>query len=1269
MLSHMSLYADESPTRRQRGSGVGSRMGQAPDDDPFYRGSQGYGASDDSGSHAPEFDDNISYGGSFYGDANAAVRQRRPWGSGRKPRPITVEWGEPGGGGPEPEDTHSSRSSTGPIVEEPVVQNRASRASDEVERRAGAPGFSDVKVDRPMVPAEVDERFAGEDNGMGRAAGFESVRGSISSVKGALPQGRAQSAPLQEPAAKWGEPVGEGPEPEDTHASRPYNGRIVEEPVVQDRASQASDEGERPAAAPGLSDVEVDRPMVPAEMNERFAGEENGMGRAAGIGKLGGVRGKVHQLKKNPLYMFPVRAAKAGWGLAKTVGKLAKRGWSWLKGKFAKSQPAGAAAGADLGDGDPEAKAPAPPPTIQVDPATQYGQHVIAKAESRRGLAEYQARNPDGEVPENVPQGWQDTKFGNAKSMLWRMRQGGPVGSDERDYLRAMQSKAVAIDKQATDVSSKNTSAFPFSQRAQADEEDTAAAKAGHFATAMGAAINDREELRPDEKTNAAGAHAWDALNVTANLGKAGTKFVDKQIKKLGFDDEKVLGQTGKAYLETGKAAQFTGWVAKDIATGVDAAEGGTAGQDFMKKFNPLTGMKNLDRIAKIGTDLPIPNTDADGNVLGPQLRYEKNVNVLTAGKIVENPMNMLQAAGIATTEAAGRPFQKMHDKRAELLQRQFVTTVARRKLQADRANRDGLLNGAVDDERRGFETFRGANTDLLRAAAGEQIAAQNLGKEAQQSGYASNYGLDMDKTAALNDKVHQRRYGKEFHAAQSKNANIAGQPEMKSRLKASLGTNEEDKAKRDTAARLLGQKWFKHKAWGKAGKQEESNAAVDRFQAMSEDDIAAGRVDAGGMKAVSPLQWKDRTARKDEANQEKWRGLWNDRPEMSRAEAKNQVEAGQQGEGSEGAELVDGRAVRRRRRAGRFAAGLAQGLGKTLDVTGGVIGFDNGEQDLKEGNLKTAGAKAAMSEVYQNGMTAGLGYIPVVGKYAKTIGLAALTPAGETLKMAGRGLEELAFGKEVRDRDYNQHWGLENPDATDATRDRRKGLRETENAQAAGLASAADKPAALKQVYLQHAKDLKELESQPEPDQDEITRKREAAEAARKAVLDQTQKLRETEQGLGRSRKQELARTGLVMQPRAEAPFNEKQVPLTEQQLAQHRELFPNKLSAAMPKELMVYAPKAKAAKPTETLEQPEQVEQPVHVGPSEAPLPQKEEEEEDSSSEMSFRKRPSSDAQEQRPPKLAEPRGAKPDESAYSAMNLDYYYGDLEAYEKGEG
>lgn len=1100
-------------------------------------------------------EDAISFGSSFYGDGNADVRARRPWGQHRRPSDFS-------GGGPDAGD------------------------SDQMDRYEG----DGLEFRTARGSSNVDEQEPAESLDNGEAEGL---------FDGAGRQARARSHPVER------------------RRGMASGGLDSLTDDAGDDAPSEAPEGEQ-GQAPRT--VRVDREMVPFS-NPATVQTGELPGSQAGIGRLGGARGWYNQAKKNPLIMFPKRAFAAVKGLVKGIGKLgyrglkglgslAKRGWQKLFGRGraaaadANAVPAPGLEGEGGGGGEGEAAPAKTEPTIEVDGTTAYGKRMIAQEQAREQFAEYRASNPDGAIPGEAPQGWKDTKFGSANSLLTRLRGGGSTTDEERDYMHAMNAKAMAVTKQREEASPENPSAFPFAQKTQADSEDTGLAKLGHVATATGAAINDREEARPDEKTNPAGAKAWDALNIGTNAIKAGTKFVDKQIKNYVDKDysEKVVGGAGKAYLETGKAAQFTyGFVGKDAARLYDAERGGTAGKDLTKELDPYLGIKNLDRVVQTNVEI-LPAGGGE-----PGLAYSKNLNAGSVGKYVENVANIAQAAGTGLTESYGKPFEKMHAKRGELLSDQFVTTVARRKLQAERANRDGLIDEHVDPERQGVPTFLNANAEMLQAGSREYRSAQQLGKQAQQEGYASNFGLDMDTTAMLNDKTNRRVHGAAFNKAMNAKREAEDKIAEKTALDAALGTDDEDRVKREAAAKRIGAGWFKSRAWGAKGKASAAEAQVAAASSAETDAYVDGqRSNIPGraeLQAKSPLTWGSRRERTDGVDKEQWRGLWNDAPEvMDRSRAIEEANArrsalvsgesgddsGMQsliGEGSseagEDAGPVTGRQVRRRTGFGRALAGVGQGVGKTLSTTGAVIGFDNGENDLKQGNLKTAAAKAAMSEVYQNGMTGGLGYIPVVGKYAKTVGLAALTPLGEGVRKAGEGLEEAAFGKENRDRQYNAHWGLESPNATDETRSRRAELRDTEAEQAEGLSSSADRPAQLKRQYVDKVAAYNALKANAQGDDPALAEAGQAVKAAREGVFGGIRQLRETEQDLGYSRRRELARTGLVMPPRAEAPFVQPQVPLTEEALASHRAQYPDQLSAALPKQLQVYKSKAAPQSP----------------------------------------------------------------------------------------
>ena len=1024
---------------------------------------------------------------------------------------------------------------------------------------------------------------------------------SMQGMPGDGPMGEIEPAPVEEAQQQEAPNEQVVPEPQPGGIALPSSRQSLIDDESLSRASNAGEER-------GLRPVGVDREMVPAQFGVDV---QTGPvpGSSAGVGKLGGGRGKWNHATKNPLFMFPKRAYTAIKALSVGIGKLVKRGWKRLFGKKkaeaadanavdANAAPAQGAEveGAEVEGAEVEGAEVNAGPTIEVDESTAYGKRMIAKEQAREQFSDYQARNPDGAIPGEVPQGWTDTKFGSANSLLTRLRAGDTTTEAERDYMHAMNAKAMAITKQREEASPENPSAFPFAQKTQADAEDTGVAKAGHFVTATGAAINDREEMRPDEGTNAAGAKAWDALNIGTNAIKAGTKFVDRQIKNYADKDydEKVLGGAGKAYLETGKAAQFTyGFVGKDVAKGYDAVKGGTAGKDLTNELDPYLGIKNYDRVAQTNVEL------LSGK---PGLMYSKNFNAGSAGKYVENVANVAQAAGTGLTEMFGKPFEKMHAKRGELLSDQFVTTVARRKLQAERANRDRLIDDHVDPERQGVPTFLNANAEMLQAGAREYRSAQRLGKQAQQEGYASNFGLDMDTTAMLNDMKHRRRHGAAFNTAmnakRAAEANIA----EKTALDAARGTDDEQKVKEEAAAKLIAAKYFRSKAWRKKGREAEAAAQVE--DASTADAAEYGErqrsniPEADALKELSPLTWKSRKERTDGVDKQQWRGLWNERAQpIDRSLAIQEAEAargaailGESVDDSQAHPLIEeemssagdvdgpvmGREVRRRAGFGRALAGVGQGVGKALSTTGAVIGFDNGENDLKQGNLKTATAKAAMSEVYQNGLTGGLGYIPYVGPYAKTFGLAALTPIGEGVRLAGEGLEEAAFGKENRDRRYNAHWGLESSNATDKTREQRQALRETEAQQAEGLSSGAEGPARLKQTYVDQVAKYNALKAGRAEDDPALVEAGQAVTQAREDVLGGIRNLRDTEQGLGYNRRRELARTGLVDFQRAESPFVQPQVPLTEEKLASHRERYPDQLSAALPKQVQVYKSKA---------------------------------------------------------------------------------------------
>ena len=1015
------------------------------------------------------------------------------------------------------------------------------------------------------------------------------------------------------------------------------NAPLIESQELQNEAEPVSTMQRIDPSAANREQVPTDREMVDFSNPGSIETGVNESATAAGMGALGGVRGFGRAARRNPLIMFPKKAARSVTNLGKGLWKLAKRAgggvWSGLKKLFGGRRPAAAqpadAQGA-AGDGKLEQNAAAEQqpasPSISVDAGSAYGQHMKAKTQLREDMQDPSKVATD-ETP--VPQGYQDTVFGNANSINFRMKAGKGVSADERAYLRLMNQKAMAITEQSRSASPDNPTAFPFSQRTQTDQKDSGAATAGHVLTAVGGAINDDDSVRPEGK---AAGMAFDVLNAGANLGKAGTKLVDKLAKDKGIDDEKVLGSAGKAYADVGKAAQFTyGFVGKDAAKMYDhlnpGADGlpGHAGKDLTKQLDPYLNIKNLDRITPVEAE--IPGTGG--------MKYSKNFNALSAGKFVEHPATIMRAAGTGLTEKYGKPFEKMHNKRADLLERQFTTTVMRRMLQADRANADGLIDDEVDEERRGQEAFPNARAGLLQSATGEAAAAMKLGKQAQQSGYSSNYGQDMNTTAMLNDKKHQRQYGGEFNKLMKARNDVrlrSDATQLDEEVKQGLiGKDEEDKQRRDLAARTIAQFGIRTAYRTKKGADAAAKKKLESLKGKEEAALQSQADEATTEKiqAAAELQWNDRTAREDGADKEQWRGLWNERPAMAREQAKLEAEqaranpvndqaavdeksedadpedvrsdVAEMSEGEEppsgrnapeNAEPVQGRSVRRRKGAGRAVAGVGKGIGKALSTAGGVIGFDGGESDLKAGNLKTAAAKAAMSEVWQNFGTGGLAKVPVVGDYAKTAGLAIYSPIGEGIKKVGGALEEASFGKEDRDRLYNQHWGLESPTATDATRDKRAELRTQESDMANTIN---DK----KTDFFTKTQKLKELKDRGlGPGDTEVLAAQQAVDLARKDVFEQQRELREVEGELGYSRRRQLARTGLVMPARAEADFNQPQTPLTEEQIQQHQTNMSaagkSPLSAALPKRVQVYKSKAGAVKKSEETKEPVASDQP---------------------------------------------------------------------------
>ena len=1027
------------------------------------------------------------------------------------------------------------------------------------------------------------------------------------------------------------------------------NAPLIESQELQNEAEPFTDMQRIVPRAANQEQVPTDREMVDFSNPGAVETGVNESATAAGMGALGGLRGFGRAVRRNPLIMFPKRAArsvtnlfkgagKLGWKLLTKAGRGIQAGWKRLFGGSAPAAAQPAAAQPAAAQPAAAQDAAGEEPSISVDSESAYGQHMKAKAQLREDMQDPSKVATD-ETPE--PQGYKDTVFGNANSINFRMKAGKGVSADERAYLRLMNQKAMSITEQSKSASPDNTTAFPFSQRTQADQKDSGAATTGHVLTAIGGAINDDDSVRPEG--DAAGK-AFDVLNAGANLGKAGMKQLDKLAKDKGFDDEKVLGSAGKAYADVGKAAQFTyGFVGKDAAKMYDhlnpGADGlpGHAGKDLTKQLDPYLNIKNLDRITPVEAE--IPGTGG--------MKYSKNFNALSAGKFVEHPATIMRAAGTGLTEKYGKPFEKMHNKRADLLERQFSTTVMRRMLQADRANADGLIDDEVDEERRGQEAFPNARAGLLQSATGEAAAAMKLGKQAQQSGYSSNYGQDMNTTAMLNDKKHQRQYGGEFNKLMKARNDVrlrSDATQLDEEVKQGLlGTDDEDKQRRDLAARAIAQFGIRTAYRTKKGANDAAKKKLEALKGKEEAALQSKADEATTEKiqAAAELQWNDRTARADGADREQWRGLWNERPAMAREQAKLEAEqaranpakaqaavdektedANPEDMRSDGVEVsedekplisqeeapgeaatsgrnapenagpVQGRSVRRRQGAGRVLAGVGQGVGKALSTTGGVIGFDGGENDLKAGNLKTAAAKAAMSEVWQNFGTGGLAKVPVVGDYAKTAGLAVYTPIGEGIKKVGGALEEASFGKEDRDRLFNKHWGLESPTATDATREKRAELR----AQESGMANTINDT---KTDYFSKAQKLKALEDRGlVPGDTEVLAARDAVDLARKEVFEQQRGLREVEGELGYSRRRQLARTGLVMPARAEADFNQPQTPLTEEQIQQHREKTfaggKSPLSAALPKQVQVYKSKSGAAKKSEEPNDPVASDQP---------------------------------------------------------------------------
>lgn len=1004
-----------------------------------------------------------------------------------------------------------------------------------------------------------------------------------------------------------------------------------DDPVSQFEKIGASAQVPAANQNPVLQQVETDREM--AEFSNPGAIETgmNESATAAGMGALGGWRGLGRAALRNPLIMFPKRAARSVTNLGKGLWKLGKRGVSaigrGLKKLFGSSPAAPAAQPPGVADGEGKVEEEAkveekepPPPSISVDATSAYGKHMMGKSDLRQAMKD-PAQAPAQDMA--APEGYNQTTFGNSQSIAHRMKTGQAVTDEERAYLRLMYAKANEITEKSQAASPENPSAFPFSQRTQADQEDTGLAKTGHALTAIGGAINDREEVRPED---GAGATAWDVLNAGANLGKAGMKQVDKLAKKAGFDDEKVLGSAGKAYAEVGKAAQFTyGFVGKDAAKLYDNTHpgpdghAGHAGKDLTKELDPYLNIKNFDRIAQVAVDVP---GTAGGH--GANLQYSKNVNALSLGKFVEHPATIMQAAGTGMTEAYGKPFEKMHKKRADLLERQFATTVMRRMLQADRANKDGLIDEYVDEDRRGVEAFPNARAGLLQSVAGEASAAMKLGKEAQQAGYASNFGQDMNTTAMLNDKKHQRQYGGTFNKLMKERNDIrlrSDASKLDEEVKSDLTgerADEQEKERKVLAARAIQQFGIRTAYRRKKAVEAEAKRKLESLKAQDADELQqkADAVTTDKLKDAAELQWTDRATREDGADKEQWRGLWNERDPMAREDAKAAIaETTRMRENADVSDddqlatvgdetgddrgLVQGRSVRRREGLGRAAAGLGQGVGKTLSTVGGVMAFDGGENDLKAGNLKTSAAKAAMSEVWQNFGTGGLAKVPVVGDYAKTVGLGVYTPLGEGMKKIGGALEEASFGKENRDRLFNQHWGLESPNATEETRDTRAQLREEERGIADRIQGAGEDNG-LKADFFAKSQRLRELQNEGNADADTLRDAKGAVDEARERVFASIRELRDVEGKLGYSRRRQLARTGLVMPGRAEADFNQPQTPLTEEQIEAHRERLGASgmapLSAALPKKLMVY--KSKAGGKDKADEQPAVVPQSGHDG-----------------------------------------------------------------------
>ena len=1045
------------------------------------------------------------------------------------------------------------------------------------------------------------------------------------------------------------------------------NAPLIESQELPNEAEPVSNMQRIDPSAANQEQVPTDREQVPTDREQVPTDREmvdfsnpgsietgvNESATAAGMGALGGLRGFGRAARRNPLVMFPKKAARSVTNLGKSLGKgLWRFGkwagggiWSGLKKLFGGRTPAAAAQADGQGAGEEKAEEKAAaeqqpaPPSISVDTESAYGQHMKAKAQLREDMQDPSKVATD-ETP--VPQGYQDTVFGNANSINFRMKAGKGVSADERAYLRLMNQKAMAITEQSRSASPDNPTAFPFSQRTQADQKDSGAATAGHVLTAIGGAINDDDSVRPEGKV---AGMAFDGLQAGANLGKAGTKLVDKLLKDKGVDDEKVLGSAGKAYADVGKAAQFTyGFVGKDAAKLYDHLDSGAdglpghAGKDLTKKLDPYLNIKNLDRITPVEAE--IPGTDG--------MKYSKNVNGLSLGKFVEHPATIMRAAGTGLTEKYGKPFEKMHNKRADLLERQFTTTVMRRMLQADRANADGLIDDEVDEERRGQEAFPNARAGLLQSATGEAAAAMKLGKQAQQSGYSSNYGQDMNTTAMLNDKTHQRQYGGEFNKLMKARNDVrlrSDATQLDDEVKQGLlGTDEADKKRRELAARTIAQFGIRTAYRTKKGADAAAKKKLESLKGKEEAALQskADEATTDKIQAAAELQWNDRTAREDGADKEQWRGLWNERPAMAREQAKLEAEQARanpvndqaavdeksedadpedmrsdvaemsDGEAPliteeeapgasapsgrnapESAGPVQGRSVRRRKGAGRVLAGVGQGVGKTLSTTGGVIGFDGGESDLKAGNLKTAAAKAAMSEVWQNFGTGGLAKVPVVGDFAKTVGLGAFTPIGEGMKKVGGALEEASFGKEDRDRLYNKHWGLESPNASDKTGNKRADLRARE----AGIAEEiqgkeGEEGSGLKADFFAKTQKLNALKAERAPGDTDLEIAQGDVDRAREAVFERIRGLREVEGELGYSRRRQLARTGLVMPARAEADFNQPQTPLTEEQIQQHQksmsDLGKSPLSAALPKKVQVYKSKAGAAKKPEETQEP---------------------------------------------------------------------------------